>query len=1176
MASRKEYEMNFLLQAQLNGSFNGTFNKAQAAVASMQKEIQALGKTQSDISAFQKQQSAVEATKQKLAVLQQQYDNIQREMKETEGYSSSLENKLLSKQQQIDKTTASLTQQTQKLNEMDAALQQAGVDTGNLTGESARLGGQIDDLKAKQEQAAGGAQSFGNASVQAFGAVQQAIVAAGIANALKEIGEAYMECVNIAGDFEEGMSNVEALSGATAEEMAALAAEAKELGATTKFTAKEASDAMGYMAMAGWDASDMLSGMDGVMQLAAASGEDLAMVSDIVTDNLTAFGLKASDTAHFADVLAAAATNSNTNVSIMGETFKMSASIAGALGYSVEDVATAVGLMANSGVKGSIAGTALKNTFNGLLEGVTLTSAAFGEYEYTSIKADGTMKGFRETIDELRVCFEQMTEAERVNNAMALAGQRGYNGLLAILNATDEDYASLSASIDNCTGAAQRMASIKLDNLNGDLVLMNSAWDALKTTIGERFIPEMRGLYQIGADVFGVLDDFVEENPAVVKAGMAFVGVIGAATAGLTAYAAISKVVKALDMASMFTNPVFLGATAVAALAAGIVALANSADDAIPSVKELTEEAREMQEIIADARQVYEDTATETMAAADIADHYITKLEEMEAKYGDAASEQEEYQNTLALLLQTMPSLSAYISQTTDEYGRVTYALNANKDALRANTEEWKRNAMAQAYQEQLTAMYAAQADVMIEAQQNSIKLTKARNDLESATKSQSEIQARMNELYAEAEEKYNKMSYAERRDSTVTSYLTTEYYNLEQQLAGANRAVSVAEETIKNCEAAVEEDSEAVSQAKEELALAEEAVRSLTGATQESADAAAEEAQQANEINAVIENTAQQVNALAEAYTEAYNAAYESVTGQYSLWDEAAKVVATSADSINSNLQGQITYWDNYNQNLEALRERTSDIEGLQEVIASFADGSSDSVNAIAGMAKANDEDLAKMVANYQELQKAQEDTAQSIADLKTNFSNEMDQLTADLEADIEALDFGTEAAEQGKATIEGFIAGASAMMPQVYAAYQALARAANNALTPWGNASPNGYVGTSYLHAYAEGTRNAAEGAALVGEYGPELVYMRGGETVLTAQQTASALRASPAISAELATSRVGTSSAPISVTFQIEGNATPEIVHELRDYGDDFAEQVLAVIEGAQADATRRAYQ
>lgn len=1166
MASRREYEMNFLLQAQLNGAFSGTFNKAQSAVASMQKEIQALGKTQSDISSFQKQQSAVEATKQKLAVLQQQYDNIQKEMKETEGYSSTLENKLLSKQQQIDRTTASLTQQTQKLNEMDAALQKAGVDTGNLTGESARLGSQINDLKSKQEQAAGGAQSFGSASVQAFGAVQQAIVAAGIAKALKEIGEAYMECVNIAGDFEEKMSNVEALSGATAEEMAALAAEAKELGATTKFTAGEAADAMGYMAMAGWDASDMLSGMDGVMQLAAASGEDLAMVSDIVTDNLTAFGLKASDTARFADVLAAAAANSNTNVAIMGETFKMSASIAGALGYSVEDVATAVGLMANSGVKGSIAGTALKNTFNGLLEGVTLTSAAFGEYEYTSIKADGTMKGFRETIDELRVCFDQMTEAERVNNAMALAGQRGYNGLLAILNATDEDYASLSASIDNCTGAAQRMASVKLDNMNGELVLMKSAWDGLKISLGEQFTPVMRELYALGADVFQGLNEFVKKHPALVKAIAAFLAVLGGVAIALGAYAVAAKIAAAASALLTAAIPgvnIIMGVTAaVAAVTAGIVALVSAANEGIPSVKELTTAAQEMQDTVSDAKKVYEDTATSTLAAAGVANTYISKLEEMGDYASLSAEQQKEYHNILALLCQTVPDLAGLIDLETN-------SIEGGTTALRTNTEEWKRNAMAQAYQDQLTAMYAAQADVLIEAEKNSIGLTRAQYELEAANTKYSDTLAQMDELWAAAAEEanaYNKEFYGMADAST---FLSDEYYDLQNSLYSLNDEIYRSQRTVKNYEEAIEDDAEAVAQAEEEIALAEEAVRNLTGATQESADATEEAAQQANEINAVIEDTAQQVNALADAYTDAYNAAYESVTGQYDLWDEADKVVATSAGNINSNLQSQISYWESYNENLSSLRERAGDIEGLQEVIASFADGSTDSVNAVAGMAKASDEDLAAMVQNYRDLQAAQDETAQSIADLQTNFSEQMDLLTENLASDINDMDFGAEAAEQGKATIEGFIRGANSMLPQVTATYNELARAATNALTPGGGtgrSGGNGYASTAYLvNAYAEGTRYAQEGAALVGEYGPELVYMRGGETVLTAKQT----------QAVMSTGGGGSRVVSVPVNIEINGDASPETAEELRGAADDIAQRVIEMLDERDKDDDRGSY-
>ena len=1182
MANRKEYEMLFQLNAQLGSSYNSTFSKAQQQVAAMQKEIQALSKTQSDIAAFQKQQNAVEATRQKLATLQQQYDNIQKEIKETEGYSSSLENKLLSKQQQIDKTSASLEQQTQKLQQMDSALKEAGVDTGNLTGASSKLNAQIGDLKAKQEEAASGATNFGEQSVAAFGAIQQAIAAAGITAALHEIYEAYMECVTIAGNFEEGMSNVEALSGATAEELGQLSDKAKELGATTKFTAQEASDAMGYMAMAGWDAQEMLSGMDGVLQLAAASGEDLAMVSDIVTDNLTAFGLTAADTAHFSDVLAAAATNANTDVATMGETFKQSASIAGALGYSVEDVAVAVGLMANSGVKGSIAGTALKNTFNGLLEGVTLTGAAFGEYDYSALKADGTMKSFSDTIDELRVYFDQMTEAERVNNAMTIAGQRGYNGLLAILNATDEDYASLTNNINNCTGAAQRMAAVKLDNMNGQLTIMKSAWDGLKISLGEQFTPVMRNLYSLGTELFDLLNSFVKEHPALVKAAAAFVAVLGAVVVGLTAFVAITKVViplMGLLTASIPGVNIIMGVAAgVAAVTAAVVGFVSAANEGIPSVKELTEAARDMEDTMADAKATYEETAASTLAAANVADTYISKLEEM----GDYASlsteEQKQYHNTLALLCQVVPDLANSIDLETN-------SITGGTEALRANTEAWKQNAMQQAYQDQLTAMYSSYSAVLIEAEENSIGLTKAQYDLEAAQQKLSDTYTRMDELYAEAQKQaddyYDQYGYY----TDATSFLSQEYYDLQQSIYDTNDEIRVAEKSIKNYNKAMEDDAEAVAAAQSEIELAEEAVRNLTGATEDGSEVTAEAAQQQEALSSAVNSVMEQVNALSEAYAKAYDAALQSVTGQYDLWDTAATVVATSAGSINSALESQISYWQDYNANLQSLTDRSADIEGLSDMIASFADGSAESVNAVAGMAGATDEQLADMVANWQTLQAEQENVSGSIADLKTDFTNTMDELQAELAADIEAMDLGNEAAESGKSTIQGFINGANSMLPQVQAAYSSIAQAAIDAIDAKLDIhSPSrvmmekadmtwaGYINeTKAMQPKLEEAMAAAVGAGADAASAEDL------QLVAFAPQLISALNsfqgADSGFGAELGGRGGGDVS--LQITFQIEGNATPETVEALRGYGDELTERVLEIMEEAGIDTARRSY-
>lgn len=216
----------------------------------------------------------------------------------------------------------------------------------------------------------------------------------------------------------------------------------------------------------------------------------MAQVSDTATDKLSAFRLKASDTPRFADVLVAAADNSNTNISIMDETFKSSSSVAGALGYNIKDVAVMVGLMENNTVKVSRVGTALRNIFNGLLGSIMLTARAFGELDYSVVNHDGSMKDLTETVNDLRGYFEQMTESENVNNAQNIAGIRGYNDLLAILNATNEDFQSLYNSVNNCTGAAEQMVSVMLDNLNGDITLMESAMETLQATIGEPFNPE--------------------------------------------------------------------------------------------------------------------------------------------------------------------------------------------------------------------------------------------------------------------------------------------------------------------------------------------------------------------------------------------------------------------------------------------------------------------------------------------------------------------------------------------------------------------------------------------------------------------------------------------------------------------------------------------------------------
>lgn len=319
-----------------------------------------------------------------------------------------------------------------------------------------------------------------------FGLLQSPLVAAGVTISA---GAGIADTVKTYADFEAAMSEVKAISGATSEEFAQLTEKANQMGAVTKFTASESAEAFKYMAQAGWDAKEMMDGIEGLMSLAAASGEDLGTTSDIVTDALTAFGMAAKDSGRFADVMAMAANATNTDVAKMGDTFKYVAPVAGALGYSIEDTAVAIGLMANNGIKASQAGTSLRSLLTNLTHPVGQAEDAINDLGISITNADGSVKPLSQTLQELRSKFSALSEAERAQYAAMLAGQEGMSGLLAIVNASEQDFASLTDQINNSSGAAEEMADIMMDNLAGKFELFTGSLDSMKLSLGEKFKP---------------------------------------------------------------------------------------------------------------------------------------------------------------------------------------------------------------------------------------------------------------------------------------------------------------------------------------------------------------------------------------------------------------------------------------------------------------------------------------------------------------------------------------------------------------------------------------------------------------------------------------------------------------------------------------------------------------
>lgn len=1020
------------------------------------------------------------------------------------------------------------------------------------------------------------AESFGSRATQAVDAVSSVLAAAGISAALKEIKEGFDECVQASMDFESAITGVAKTTDLTDGELAdmsdAIKAMSTEIPASTTEIAAvaEAAGQLGIQKDALLDFTRVMTMLGTATNMtaedAATALARFANITGMSADNYDRLGAVIVDLGNnFA--------TTESEITQMGTRLASGGKLAGLTEPQIMALAAA---MSSVGIEAEAGGTAMTQTLNAIEKAVATGEDSLQSFaDVAGMSADsfaemwntdalGALTAFIRGLGNLD---EQGESAVLVLEDLGLTGIRQSNMLKSLALAADQmDSAVQTANTawdENI--ALTNEANKRYATTQSKLDMMQNAYNNLKVAVGDAFTPALRDAYDAGTDVLNVLGEFVQENPALVKGVVTFTGVVGGATVALTAYAAISKVIKALDMATMFggaVGPIMLGVTAVAALTAGIVALSDaSKDDAVPSVRELTEAARELDSAMSDARAACDDTVTTTEASANVANNYIDRLDELNSLSKLSAEQQREYHGILVMLTQTVPDLANYIDLETD-------TINGGTEALRANTQAWKDNAIAQAYQEQLTEIYSKNADVLIEAEKNKIGLRDAEGKLAVAQKAQNDEFERQNRLYQEANQKVQEYYEETGLVTDANMWLGETTDELNWKLEQNAQAVMEAQDAVDAYQKAIDKDNDALQAAQDEIALAEEAVQNLTTATEDSTTATEDASRGYGELNTEISSVKERVEALQQAYQEAYKAAAESVQGQYALWQQADSIVATSASSINSNLQGQITHWQTYNDNLASLRDRAGDIEGLTEMIGSFADGSSDSVNAVAGMAAASDEELAAMVESWNKLREEQNKAAEDIADFRTGFSETMDAISGDLEAAIDDMDLGTEAAEAGRATIQGFIDGATGMLSTVQSAYSQLGYAALAALSR--NVQNNNSVASSRrmsgFSRYASGTTSAEAGLALVGEEGPEFVMMRGGEAVLNAADTHSAIEAMTSTS---------DSSVPVQVNITVEGDVNDGVMERLETYGEEFAAQVRAVIREDNINAQRGAY-
>ena len=534
-------------------------------------------KSSDGLSAKLRQLSTIQdAERRKLDVLKTSYEQVAKEQGENSAAAQDLLIKINNQQAAVNKAEKNYQAFASELDKAENAADDAATDI-KKAGDAAENAG---------KDAKDGAEGW----TVMRGALSD-LVADGIRAAIEGLKELGGSIFNLGKDFTSTMSDVQAISGASGEELEMLTATAREWGAKTVFSASEAAEAMKYMAMAGWSVDQSVAGLPGILNLAAASGADLAEASDIVTDALTGMGYGAEDAGRLADVMAAASSNANTNVEMMGGTFKYAAPLIGALGYSMEDAAVSIGLMANAGIKAEQAGTSLRSILTRLAAPPKEAATAMNELGISITNGDGTMKEMNEVVDDLRAAFAELTEAEQAEMAKKIAGQEAMSGLLAIVNAAPADYEKLTNAVNNSAGAAQKMSDVMNDNLGGDIAEMESALEELGLKIFDSLEEPLRSAVQWITENLNPAFNWIVENKDII------IGAIAGVASGFIAFktaAAVSGIISGFQQffsiikagqgvmaalnAVMGLNPIGLIAIAIGGLVAAFATLWNTSE----------------------------------------------------------------------------------------------------------------------------------------------------------------------------------------------------------------------------------------------------------------------------------------------------------------------------------------------------------------------------------------------------------------------------------------------------------------------------------------------------------------------------------------------------------------------------------------------------------------------
>lgn len=1174
----KEYEMLFKLNAQMGSAYQQTFKAAQSSIKNFNTEYRTLSSTASDITGYQRQQSACESTKAKLDMLKQQYDNIQREMDETGNSSSDLQNKLLAKKAQIDKTTAAYQQQMEKLEAYRQRLEGAGVDTDNLKDEEKRLREELERLRHELEQGGEEEEKFGDKGKEAMSELGAAIAAAGIVQGLKKIGQAFADCIDVTAEFEAGVSQIAATMGVTTDEITDLSAFAKEMGAATSFSAVESADALNVLAMAGLNAEQQIEALPTVLDLAAAGAMEIATAAGYVTGAVKGFSDEMSNSGYYADLMAKGATMANTNVDQLGAALSAASATASSYGQEAESVTVALLRLAEQNVTGTEAATKLNRAMADLYTPTEEAAAVLDGLGVATYDEQGNARDLNTVMDDLKVALQGYSAEQQNSYKATIFTTNGLNAFNKMTVSSTETVERFWDGLANAGGSASEQAATQLDNFKGSTVILNSAIEGTRIALGELYTGALQKITNVATNIFSGITKFIQQNPILVKAIVALTVGVAAFVVGLTVYITVSKVAKAATdalHASMKDNPYLLVGTLIAGVVVALGTFIASTSLAEDSTKRLSAVSQQQADHIDDLKLKYAEVSStmgETSAEAQLLKKQIDdETASFEANKQTVAELQEELQATHDAYVEMESGYRKSIDSINGEFSSTSKLI----DELNSLTSAEEQTA---ASKEKILAIVDILNERIPELGLNYDVLTGALNmtpeDIQSAAAKEAETDTRQKNY------EQLKAALAQREDLTKKLDLAYDQYAAAQDKAyelektdyhGSAYGIELSSAAYK---AAVEEFRTAETQHEEALAdwqaneteIAELSEK-LAGSTEDASDGIGEMDVATSRLNESME-------ALTKSYNDAYDAALNSISGQNKLWDDAAEVSATSVDSVIAAQESQTQYWTDYKTNIDTLLGYSGQIEGLSEMVATFGDGSADSVNMVAGMAEAaasgDPTKLQELVDAWMANKAAQDEAAGSLADLTTGYSDAMAQIGEEFANQVPAWDLSKEAGDAGMNTVQGYIDAAKDMLPAVYAAYQSVGQTAMNAIR---SAS---WYGNSTGDGYAIGTESATPGFHLVGENGPELMFFNGGEQVLTAEETAALMNNRP----DPVGISLGGGGENVTITFApqytISGDQNADEIREILIAHDaELIEQLREVIKEEKEDAQRRAY-